>query len=261
MNQSVLKALSLLTLFSEGETDLTLSELAERSKLPKPTVFRLLSSLEHMGFVSKSKYSDQDVRYRLGLKLLELGGIVADQLELRHIALPFMKKLQSDINETVHLVIREGNEAIYIEKVESNHALRLYTRVGRRSQLSLGSGPQLLLAFLPKTDQEKIISQMSFRKFTENTILSKDELMKKIEIIRKQGFSLSYGEQDEGTLGISYPVYNRNAEVVAALSVSGPVSRLSGSHREYAQLKTEEVAKDISLELGYIQKQHSVNPV
>src|SRR5437868_841633 len=133
MNQSVIKALKLLNFFSESEIDLSLSELAQRSKLPKATVFRLLSSLEYTGFVVKSKHSDQDVRYRLGLKLLELGGLVADQLELRRIALPLMKHLQLDINETVHLVIREGDEAVYIEKVESDHALRLYTRVGRKS--------------------------------------------------------------------------------------------------------------------------------
>ncbi|WP_339164902.1 IclR family transcriptional regulator [Siminovitchia sp. FSL W7-1587] len=251
MNQSVVKALQLLDYFTEGETDLSLREISERSGLPKPTAYRLLSSLEYMGFLTKNKHSDQDVRYRLGLKLLELGGIVADQLELRKVAKPLMKKLQADINETVHLVVREGNEAVYIEKVESNHALRLYTRVGRRSELSLGSGPKLLLAYMPKQEQEKVISQMSFERFTDNTVVDAEELLKKIEEIRSNGFSISYGEQDVGTVGISYPVYNRKGSVVAALSVSGPVTRLSGEHKKYAQIKTEETARNISMELGY----------
>ncbi|EKN70356.1 IclR family transcriptional regulator [Neobacillus bataviensis LMG 21833] len=252
MNQSVIKALKLLSFFSESEVDLSLSELAQRSKLPKATVFRLLSSLEYMGFVVKSKHSDHDVRYRLGLKLLELGGLVTDQLELRRISLPLMKQLQVDINETVHLVIREGDEAVYIEKVESNHALRLYARVGRRSSLSLGSGPQVLLAYLSEAEQERIITQLNFQGFTKNTIINSVELLTKIKEIKEQGFSLSFGEQDEGTIGISYPVFNRNAKVVAALSVSGPVSRLSGEYREYTQRRTKETAKEISMELGYI---------
>lgn len=258
MNQSVIKALGLLNFFTETEVDLTLSELAQRSKLPKATVFRLLSSLEHMGFVVKSKHSDQDVRYRLGLKLLELGSLVADQLELRRVAQPLMKHLQSDINETVHLVIREGDEAVYIEKVESNHALRLYTRVGRRSPLSLGSGPQLLFAFLPESEQQRIILGMTFQKFTENTITNSRDLLEKIQRTKKQGFALSYGEQDEGTIGISYPVFDRDTHVIAALSVSGPDSRLSGEHMEYAQRRTEEIADEISKKLGYIKKTYSV---
>lgn len=252
MNQSVVKALQLLDYFTEGKTDLSLSDISERSGLPKPTAYRLLSSLEYMGFLTKNKLSDQDVRYRLGLKLLELSGIVADQIELRKVAQPLMKKLQADINKTVHLVVREGNEAVYVEKVESNHALRLYTRVGRRSELSLGSGPKLLLAYMAKQEQEKVISHINFHRFTENTIVDREELLKRIEEIRSNGFSISYGEQDVGTVGISYPVYNREGNVVAALSVSGPVTRLSGEHKEYAQIKTEEAARNISMELGYI---------
>ncbi|RKJ33402.1 IclR family transcriptional regulator, partial [Butyricicoccus sp. 1XD8-22] len=81
--------------------------------MPKPTVYRLLSSLEYMGFLTKSKNSIHDVRYQLGIKLLELGGLVADGLELRKSALPHMQLLQSEINETVHLVIRDGDEAVY----------------------------------------------------------------------------------------------------------------------------------------------------
>ena len=258
MNQSVMKALGLLVFFTETEVDLTLSELAQRSKLPKATVFRLLSSLEHMGFLVKSKHSDQNVRYRLGLKLLELGSLVADQLELRRVAQPMMKHLQSEINETIHLVIREGDEAVYIEKVESNHALRLYTRIGRRSPLSLGSGPQLLLAFLPEAEQQRIISGMTFRKFTNNTITKKSDLLEKIQRTKEQGFSLSYGEQDEGTIGFSYPVFDRTANVIAALSVSGPDTRLSGEHMEYARRRAEEIANKISKKLGYIKETSSV---
>lgn len=252
MNQSVVKALKLLDLFSENELELTLYELAERSGMPKPTVYRLLSSLEYMGFLTKSKNSVHDVRYQLGIKLLELGGLVADQLELRKSALPHMQLLQSEINETVHLVIRDGDEAVYIEKVESNQALRLYTRVGRRSPLYLGSGPQLLLAYLPNLEREETINKMNFHQVAENTIMNKDDLHKKIELIRGKGYSLSYSEQDTETFGISYPIYDHTDQVVAALNVSGPASRFQGSHRELMKIKAKEAAEKISTDLGYM---------
>ncbi|GIN91559.1 HTH-type transcriptional regulator KipR [Siminovitchia terrae] len=252
MNQSVVKALTLLDLFSENDLELTLNELAERSGMPKPTVYRLLSSLEYMGFLTKSKNSIHDVRYQLGIKLLELGGLVADGLELRKSALPHMQLLQSEINETVHLVIRDGDEAVYIEKVESNQAVRLYTRVGRRSPLYLGSGPQLLLAYLPNSELEEIINKMNFHQVAENTIMNKEDLYEKIETIRGQGYSLSYGEQDTETFGISYPIYDHTDHVVAALNVSGPASRFQGSNRKLMKVKTKEAATKISNDLGYM---------
>jgi DNA-binding IclR family transcriptional regulator len=101
---------------------------------------------------------------------------------------------------------------------------------------------------------------MVFRKFTENTIVRKEDLLAKIDKIRMQGFSFSYGEQDEGTLGISFPVFDRNATVVAALSVSGPVTRLSGANREHARQRAEETAREISAELGYVEGSSSYRP-
>lgn len=258
MNQSVIKALRLLDLFSESELELTLNEIAERAGMPKPTVFRLLSSLERMGFLSKSKNSTHDVRYQLGLKLLELGGLVADSLELRKSSLPHMQLLQSEINEAVHLVIRDGDEAIYIEKVESNRALRLYTRVGRRSALYLGSGPQLLLAYMPDKEREEIIDKMQFHRVAENTIMNKEDLREKINNIQDQGYSFSNGEQDSETIGISYPIYDRTGQVIAALNVSGPTTRLQGKYKESVQIKTKETAVKISNDLGFISDSYGV---
>src|SRR5699024_333800 len=130
MNKSVHKAFKLLDLFTEDEPELTLKEIARRSGTPKPTAYRLLSTLESGGFLDKTKKTEHDSRYRLGLKLLELGHLVSAQLELREVARPYMEKLAHAINEVIHLVIVNNREAVYIEKVDSTRALRLYTRIG-----------------------------------------------------------------------------------------------------------------------------------
>lgn len=253
MNQSVLKALKLLDYFID-QTDLSLGELAKAANLPKPTVYRLVSSLEASGFLVKVKKSEQDVRYRLGLKLLELGNLVSERLELRQIALPHMQTLCDQINEVVHLVVRDGHEAVYIEKVESNQAVRLYTRVGRRSPLYVGSGPKLLLAYLSPAEAKGLIENMHFKKFTKNTITDPDELIRQLEMIRKQGFSVSDGEQDEDTIGFSFPIRDYSGQVIAALGVSGPKMRFVGNREQFIKEAAQRTAQLISQDLGFYNK-------
>ncbi|MEH6945060.1 IclR family transcriptional regulator [Bacillus sp. JJ722] len=251
MNQSVVKALSLLDYFSREKKEWTLAELAEKSSLTKPTAYRLLSSLEECGFLTKVKNNNQDVRYRLGLKLLDLGSLVAEQFELRELALPLMRELCADINEVVHLVVLDKDEAVYIEKVETNHAIRLYTRIGKRSELYIGSGPKLLLAYLSEIERQELIEKMTFKKLTEQTIDNEEVLQEEILKIRELGYALSRGEQDRETVGISYPIYNHKKEVVAALNVSGPELRIDDQFLEVLKDKTKRMAKRISMELGY----------
>jgi len=184
MNQSIIKALSLLDLFTDGRQELSLKEITEVSKLPKPTVYRLLASLEYSGFIVKTKESENDSRYKLGIKLMELGYLVSEQLELRKIALPHMKKLAGQLNEVVHLVISDKNEAVYIEKVESTRALRLHTRIGKRSPLYLGSGPKLLLAFMGENKRKLVMEEMcQFRK------LEKHLLLEDLQQIKQRGYT------------------------------------------------------------------------
>ncbi|MUK88370.1 helix-turn-helix domain-containing protein [Ornithinibacillus sp. L9] len=240
MNQSVVKALNMLELFTEDVDELTLKEIAIKANLPKPTAYRLLSSLEAMGYVHKLKNSEHDSRYRLGLKLLELGQLVADQLEVRKTALPFMESLAEQINEAVHLVIVNQHEATYIEKVESNKALRLYTRIGKSSPLYIGSGPKLLLAYLPEDEQEAIVTK------TNN-----ERLAQELMLIRERGYAFSIGEQDTDTTGISYPIYDHRNQVIAALTVSGLSSYFIGENLELIKEKTLQTAMDISNKLGY----------
>jgi len=251
MNQSVVKALRLLDFFTIEQKELSLRELAKKAELTKPTAYRLLSSLEECGFLRKVKTNNQDARYRLGLKLLDLGSLVAEQFELREIALPFMRQLSADVNEVVHLVILDKDEAVYIEKVETNHAIRLYTRVGKRSELYIGSGPKLLLAFLPQKEQQIFMENMDFSKLTEYTIGNKEDLLQELENIKMHGFAFSRSEQDIGTVGISYPIYNYKKEVIAALNVSGPESRINEHFMEEVKGKTQKTALRISKEFGF----------
>ena len=251
MNQSVIKALKLLDLFTEDIQELSLREIALRADLPKPTAYRHLASLVECGFLQKTKENEQDSGYRLGLKLLELGHLVSNQLEIREIALPFMEDLAQDINEVIHIVIANQDEATYIEKVDSTRALRLYTRIGKSSPLYIGSGPKLLLAFMDKEKQAEILGEANLYAIEDHRPIDKTRLQGELDIIREEGYSYSIGEQDLETTGISYPLYNYRKRVVASLTVSGLSSHFEGENLQVIKEKTRKTADKISEKLGY----------
>lgn len=251
MNQSVMKALKLLDLFTEDTQELTLKEISNRANIPKPTAYRLLSSLEASNFLYKTKETEHDSRYRLGLKLLELGKLVSDNLEIRGVALPFMQQLSQDINEVVHLVIVNHNQATYIEKVESSRALRLYTRIGKSSPLYIGSGPKMLLAYLPETKQVEILDESELTPLNTDKVIDRKELMRELDRIRRDGYAYSIGEQDADTTGISYPIYDIHGQVIAALTVSGFSKHFEGDNLQLIKGKTKQTAILISEQLGH----------
>jgi len=251
MNQSVKKALGLLDLFTEDRPEITLKDIAELSGIPKPTVYRLLTTLETCGFLYKIKDNEHDSRFRLGLKLLELGQMVSNQLELREISLPYMEQLAREINEVVHLVVIHQNKATYIEKVDSTRALRLYTRVGKSLPLYIGSGPKMLLAHLEKNQQKEILYDPSFKTFIQKQNRSVQDFHLELDNIRRTGYAYSIGEQDADTTGISFPIHNHHGRVIAALAVSGLSSHFEGENLEDLKRKTKLITVKVSNQLGY----------
>lgn len=250
MNQSVKKALALLDLFTENERELTLQEIATKANMPKSTAYRLLSTLESGSFLYKTKETKHDSKYRLGLKLLELGKLVSNRLELRKIALPFMEGLAEEINEVVHLVVVNQLRAVYVEKVENNRALRLNTRIGKSTPLHIGSGPKMLLAHLKQSEIDAIFSETLYCK-DEKEIINQLELAQELEEIKEEGFAYSKGEQDADTIGISYPIINYKGEVIGSLAVSGLSSYYKGDNLKRIQKYTKQTAQEISEVLGY----------
>ncbi|MGM8363886.1 IclR family transcriptional regulator [Virgibacillus sp. W0181] len=252
MNQSVTKALQLLELFTkEEQRELTLQDISIKADIPKPTAYRLLTTLEKGGFIYKTKESVHDSRYGLGLRLLELGQLVSERLELREVARPMMEELSKLINEAIHLVIVNQHKAIYIEKVDSTRTLRLNTRIGKTSPLYIGSGPKMLLAHLPKKQQEEVLKEDLYT-FANNRKVHKKTILKELDLIRSNGYAYSEGEQDADTTGISYPVFDYQGEVIASLAVSGLSSYFEGERLREIKKETHKTASMISGKLGYL---------
>lgn len=248
MNQSVQKAFSILDLFID-DRELSLQEIALKANIPKPTAYRLLTTLENRGILYKVKENPHDSRYGLGLKLLEFGNLVSERLELREIALPYMEELAEEVNEVVHLVVAYQLEAAYIEKVNSKRALSLHTKIGRSTPLYVGSGPKMLLAFLDEKKREQVLQGEEFVTL-RNQAIDKDLLVKELTEIRENEFSVSVGEQDADTTGVSFPIYNHEEQVIAALAISGLSSRFTGERLAFIKRCGKKISSEISKKLG-----------
>ncbi|PAV30871.1 hypothetical protein CIL05_03900 [Virgibacillus profundi] len=250
MSQSLLKAIRLLDCFMK-KPELSLIELTELSNLPKTTVFRLVSSLEEGGLLVKVRNSSHDVKYRMGLKLLELGNHVSEQLEYKKAAFHHMRKLNEKIDELVHMVVLEGDEAVYVEKMDSTKPVRLVVEVGRRAPLYAGSAPKVLLAGMDETSLELYLSNLEMKKFTENTIDNIDDLKKEIQEIKDKGYAFSKSEHFKDTIGFSYPIYNYNGKTVAALGVSIPITDYTDERKGLILEELKQTVQNIWRDLGY----------
>lgn len=250
-NNSLDKALYLLSYFSYDRDTIGLSELSRISGIPKATVYRTLSTLESRGYLQKVDVMGKESQYKLGLKFLELGNIVSNNIELKAIARPYMERLRSAINECSQLVVQSGDEAIYIEKLECSRPVKAYTRVGRRAPLYAGACPRAIFSFLPDEEIDKILSKVELIKYTKNTVIDKDEIWKIIKETRRLGYTISYSELAEETYAIGAPIIDYTGNVAGSLSIVGPENRLNDDTIDLYVAEVLKATRGISQALGY----------
>lgn len=251
MNNSLDKALTLISYFTKEKSAIGLSELSRLSGVPKATVYRLISTLQEHGFIDKVSVMGRDNQYKLGLKFLELGKLVSEGLEIRTVALPYMEKLRDKINECVQLIIMDKDEAVYIEKLECSQLIRLYTRTGRRAPLHAGACPRAILTFLPDAEIERILNSKPLVKVTDTTVADKAKLIEWIKRDRERGYTISYGELEPETVAIGAPIMDYTGMPTASISIAGPETRYTENEIPYLVDEVLKTAKEISRALGY----------
>lgn len=255
LNNSINKAFSLLNYFTLDKDVIGLSELSRISGIPKATVYRLMTTMEENGFIRKVNIIGRENQYRLGLKLLELGKLVSEQLEIREVALPYMKNLRDKVNECVQLIVRDRNEAIYIEKLEGDRHVRLYTRVGRRAPLYGGACPRAILSFMEDEEIECVLQVKQLEAITSNTITDKENLLKSIEEARRIGYTVSYGELEMESVAVGAPIFDSQGKVIASISIAGPEYRFTEKEMIFLIDELLKVTHQISEKFGFKKPQ------
>jgi len=246
--QALDRALDVLEALAAEREPLRLVELSSRLGLHKSTVHRLLSTLGRRRYVEREAATG---RYRLGLKVFELGSWFFNRMELRQEARPFLQALVDQTLETVHLGILDEGQVIYIEKVESPQTVRMYSELGKRAPAHCTAMGKVLLAYLSADELDHIITQRGLTRFTSNTITDREQLKDHLGRVAAQGFAVDDTEHEEAIRCVAAPVRNYRGEVVAALSVSAPAVRLTRERIGQVAELARATALRISRRLGY----------
>jgi DNA-binding IclR family transcriptional regulator len=249
--QSVTRALSLLELLAKETSTITLSELSHKANLKMATVHRLLTTLMNRGFVEQDSLT---LRYRLGIKVFEIGNAALLLNDLRSISRPFLKQLSDQVNETINLAVLDGTEVVYIDQLESTNMVivKMFARVGSRGPAYCTGTGKVLLADLTVDELRKRYTGVEFIKFTDSTITDIDRLIETLLKIKKEGYALDFSERDPGVICIAAPIYNFEGRVQAAISVSTPAQRISEERIEKEILPSLlSISRQISQKLGY----------
>lgn len=250
--QAIERASLILDVLGQSSQGISVGELSAEVGLPKGTTHRLLSSLAYFGYVQQDSKTRH---YSLGFKLVELGNCLLNQLDLRTEAKPFLADLAKRVQETVHLVILDQNEVLYIDKVESidnPSGLRMASRVGSRTPAHSCAVGKILLAHFSEEELDEFIKSTGLPKMTENTISDSIRLKEHLKLVQTQGYAVDDEENERGIRCVAAPIQNEINMVVAAISISGPAIRITRK-RIQETLKNEvmESALKISRKLGF----------
>lgn len=229
------RGLEILQIFETTSSDFSLTEISHKVDLSPSTASRLLASLEKFQFIRR----DPDTRrYSLGSALLRLKDFASRQTDLRSIALPYLRELQRKYNESTSVYVAQNGQRVCLERVESTHKLRRIIMIGESLPLTRGAGGRVLLAWMEPTEREAVL--------TRDASTTEDVLKE----VRDAGHAFSFAEREVGVFAVAAPIFDSSGKSVAALSMSGPTSRLTPELKEKYLQAIRESAMKISHELG-----------
>jgi DNA-binding IclR family transcriptional regulator len=244
--QSVDRAIAILDLLAQ-EGWRTGADVARELGVHRSTALRLLGTLERHGLVERDSGT---AKYRLGRRLTQLASVVTGEVDLRSVARPVCEGLARALGETVTLDVIEGDEVVPIEQATGSTAFVSVNWLGRRTPVHCTASGKVILAFAPEALRQRLLSRPLERR-TPKTIVDHAELEKQLAAVRESGVARTFEELEVGLDAIAAPVRSADGDVVAALDVSGPTSRLGAQGRPELARLTREAAADLSRRLGY----------
>ncbi|GAA3624142.1 IclR family transcriptional regulator [Flavivirga jejuensis] len=226
LNLSVIKAFKLLDVYLTEKQEWGVRELAKKTGYNKTTTYRLLSTLESLDIVQKN----DDDKYILGLKLFELGNLVPVYKSLRNYSRTALDTIAKEIKETVHFGVLSNNQVLYLNKAESALGLKVSTQIGSYQHAYCTAIGKVLLAFSSADKISDYLKNVKLEAFTSNTITNSKALLIELEQIKERAYALDMEELELGLICIAIPVFNKNKEVIASISVAGPSSRFKAEN-------------------------------
>jgi IclR family acetate operon transcriptional repressor len=243
------RTFAILDLFTAERPEWTTTEIASACALPVPTAHRILAALQRRGFVARE---DLTKRFRLGAAAVELGERARLVVDLRRIALPVLRRLARDTDETALLTVvgEDRSSSLCLERVESSQPLRLSVEPGRRLPLHAGASQKALLAFMRADEIERVVTR-PLERLCRATITDAEALVGNLDEIRERGWAISFEETNVGVWGVAVPVLDRRGEIAASLGLAGPSARLSQPEVSDHVTRLQSAAAEIERLLGF----------
>jgi IclR family transcriptional regulator, KDG regulon repressor len=241
------RGLRLVQMFSEAPDGFTAKQVADRSRLPVSTVHRFLANLESAGFLN----CGGDSVYRLGVACFAIGQAALGQLDIRRVSLPFLQELNRQTRETIHLTVRHGSLAVYVEKLDSTEHLRIYSRIGATVPLYCTAVGKVLLAYMSDEERKRVLPQLTLKRLTPNTVGNTQELEAELGRIRKNGYACDLEEHELHIRCIAAPIWDDAGSVNASLSITAPTVRMSVTRLRQLAPLIQAAGLQISRHLGY----------
>ena len=224
--RAVERALQILECFDDEHPEKGVSEIAQAVDLHKATAHRMITTLLNFGYLERAS---DGLKYRLGIRLTELGFKAIRRMDIRREALGYMNQLSKQLGEACDLSIFDHGNVFYIEIIQDNHALNISAAVGQRLPAHCTASGKLFLAYLPAQALDAFLDK-PMTAFTGKTITSADRLRQQLEVIRQQGYATDDEEMEVGIRAVAAPIRDRQGTVIAAMSVPSPTSRLTLEH-------------------------------
>jgi len=221
---ATLRAFALLELIAAADEPPTLEELTRASGLPKPSVYRILQLLIRGDLVEREVSAK---RYIVGPRVAALSLAVQMRSPMRRERHAILSHLVEEIGETVNFTMLDGNEAVYLDRVETSAIVRLHMKIGSRVPLHCTASGKLFLAHLPQDAVRRVLRSAPLRRYTDRTITGVDALERELVKIRASGIGTDSGEFLDGSVCLAVPVVDPRGRVCAAVAVHGPAPRMT----------------------------------
>jgi DNA-binding IclR family transcriptional regulator len=245
--QAVARAIGLLKVFSDAQPEWNLGDLAQVTKLNKTTAFRLLAALEAEGLIMRNPLSGG---YRLGLELVALGGCAMRSNPLRAVSRPHLESLAQESDEAATLEVLVGSHVLIVDEVSSRHPMGMSQDVGSRLPAHATATGKVLLAHASDEAIQTSL-RLPLTRLTDLTVTDLGRLRREMAAVRQQGYAVVVGELEPGFVAIAAPVFDRERQVVAAISIGGSSLRLTPERQPEFAVLVQMAARQIARQLGY----------
>ena len=245
--RAVVRAVNLLKEIAGSDAGLSLSEVADRAGLPPSTTHRLLTTLESERFV---RFDTSASVWQVGVAAFVTGSAFVRTRNLLHLAKPYLRRLVDMTGETANIFVESGGQVVCLDQVESRHAMRAITQVGGRLPMHASGSGKAILAMLSKERRDRLLGSDGLARLTRATITDRRALDEVLATARSCGFASDDGEHADGLRCAASVIFGEQGEPVAAVSVSGPETRLAHGRLDELGRNVRQIALEVTAEFG-----------